>query len=224
MNPERVAQRLPGVRGLSIGVAVLTAEALVLGLYLADATASYTDPLALVYPFAWANAAILGLWLVDVPAAARRRRWVATAIAAGYLLVLAYFGGVVAPGYALADGTASSPGWYVSTGLPPGYGPAAVYEGALATLVLVPYKLLGYATLAYLVYATVVDAARSAVSGVLGLLSCVSCSWPVLAAVVSGVAGSGSALAATTTDQSLGLSTVVFVVTVALLAYRPSFG
>jgi hypothetical protein len=99
-----------------------------------------------------------------------------------------------------------------------------VYEHALATVVLVPYKLVGYATLAYLVYGTVVDATRTGVAGLLGLLSCVSCSWPVLATLVSGVAGSGSAVAAATLDQSLWLSTVVFVVTVALLAWRPTFG
>ena len=225
MNVERVVRRLPGVRGLSVGLAVLTAQVVVLGLHFADSSASYTNPLAVVYPFVWLNAAIVGVWVADVPEAVGRRRLGALVAAGGYLLVLAYFGGVLAPGYALVGGAdLASPGWYVSTGLPPGYGPAAVYEHALATVVLVPYKLVGYATLAYLVYGTVVDAARTGVAGLLGLLSCVSCSWPVLAALVSGVAGSGSALAAATTDQSLGLSTAVFVVTVALLAWRPTFG
>ena len=225
MNAERVARVLPGIRGLSLGLAVVTAEVLVLGLHLASSAASYTDPLALAYPFVWGNAALLGVWVADVPEAVGRRRLAAGAVAGGYLLVLAYFGGVLSPGYGLVGGTdTASPGWYVSSGLPPGYGPAAVYESALATVVLVPYKLVGYATLAYLVYGTVVDAARTGVAGVLGLLSCVSCSWPVLAALVSGVAGSGSAVAAATMDQSLGLSTVVFVVTVALLAWRPTFG
>jgi hypothetical protein len=208
-----------------VGLAILTAEVVVLGLHLADASASYTDPLVVVYPFVWVNAAIVGVWVADVPDAVGRRRWGALAAAGGYLLVLAYFGGVLSPGYALVGGAdTASPGWYFSTGLPPGYGPAAVYEHALATVVLVPYKLVGYATLAYLVYGTVVDATRTGVAGLLGLLSCVSCSWPVLATLVSGVAGSGSAVAAATLDQSLWLSTVVFVVTVALLAWRPTFG
>lgn len=225
MNGERLARRLPGVRGLSLGFAVLTAEVLVLGLHVASSSGTYTNPFALVYPFVWVNAAIVGVWVADVPAAVGRRRLAAGAVAGGYLLVLAYFGGVLSPGYALVGGAeAASPGWYVSTGLPPGYGPAAVYESALATVVLLPYKLVGYGALAYLVYGTVVDAARTGVAGVLGLLSCVSCSWPVLAALVSGVAGSGSAVAAAAFDQSLGLSTVVFVVTVALLAWRPTFG
>jgi hypothetical protein len=225
MNAEHVVRRLPGVRGLSVGLAVLTVEVVILGLHLVDSSASYTNPLAVVYPFVWVNAAIVGVWVTDIPDAVGRRRLGALATAGGYLLVLAYFGGVLAPGYAIVGGAdLASPGWYVSTGLPPGYGPAAVYEHALATVVLVPYKLVGYGTLAYLVYGTVVDAARTGVAGLLGLLSCVSCSWPVIAALVSGVAGSGSALAAATTDQSLALSTAVFVVTVALLAWRPTFG
>jgi len=216
-------QRLPGVRGLSVAFAALTAEVVVVLLYLSSSTGTFEDPLTLVYPFVWLNAAAVAVWVTTVPPASGRRRAVAVAVALGYLVVLGYFGGVLRPGYAFVAGP-STPGWYLSTGLPPGYGPAAVYEGALATVVFVPYKLVGYATLAYLVYATVVDAAGAAVSGVLGLLSCVSCSWPVVAAVVSGVAGSGSALAAAAYDQSLGLSTLVFVLTLVLLAWRPTIG
>jgi hypothetical protein len=236
MNPAALAGRLPGVRGLSIAFAVLTGEVLVLGLYLVETTGAVTDPLRLLYPFVWINAAAVGVWVTDVRTAAdtpgsegasTRYRRLAGVVAVAYLGVLAYVGGVVGPGYDLVSVAAAetaSPGWYLSAGLPPGYGPAAVYEGALVTLVLVPYKLVGYAALAYLVYATVLDAAGAAITGVLGLLSCVSCSWPVLAAIVSGVAGSGSAVAAAAYGESLALSTVVFVVTVALLAWRPSFG
>jgi hypothetical protein len=84
-----------------------------------------------------------------------------------------------------------------------------------------PARVVGYLALAYLVYATVIDAAGSAVSGVLGLLSCVSCSWPILASLLTGVFGSSSALVAATFDLSYDVSTLVFVVTVALLYWRP---
>jgi len=88
-------------------------------------------------------------------------------------------------------------------------------------MVVIPYKLIGYLALTYLVYVTLLDAAGSAVGGVLGLLSCVSCTWPVLATIVTGVAGSGTALAGAVYAQSYDLSTVVFVVTVGLLYWRP---
>jgi hypothetical protein len=109
----------------------------------------------------------------------------------------------------------------VSGTVPPGWGPAVTYAGSGLTLTLVPFRVVGYLALAYLVYATVLDAARSAVTGALGLLSCVSCSWPVLASLASGVAGSGSGIAAAVTTGSYGLSTLVFVVTVTLLVWRP---
>jgi hypothetical protein len=108
--------------------------------------------------------------------------------------------------------------------LPPGWGPAVLYGGGLVRLALIPYKLAGYAALAYLVYATVLDTAGSAVSGVVGLFSCVSCTWPIVGTVVSGIFGGTSAIAAVATSESYGLSTLVFVSAVGLLYYRPSFG
>jgi hypothetical protein len=99
-----------------------------------------------------------------------------------------------------------------------------LYSGGGLSVVLMPARVVGYLALAYLVYATVIDASGAGVAGLLGLLSCVSCSWPVLAALVSGVAGSGSALAATTLGLSQDLSTVVFLLTVGLLYWRPTIG
>ncbi|MFC7080732.1 DUF7546 family protein [Halorussus caseinilyticus] len=87
-----------------------------------------------------------------------------------------------------------------------------------------PYKLVGYVALAYLVYDTVLDTAGSAVSGVLGLVSCVSCTWPVIATLAAGVTGSGTAVAAAASEWSYTLGTVAFLLTVGLLRWRPSFG
>jgi cytochrome c biogenesis protein CcdA len=83
---------------------------------------------------------------------------------------------------------------------------------------------VGYAALAVLVYATALDVAGSAIGGVLGLFSCVSCTWPVLASLVGGVAGGSSAVASAALSGSYGLSTVIFVVTVGLLYWRPFGG
>jgi hypothetical protein len=87
-----------------------------------------------------------------------------------------------------------------------------------------PYKVVGYLALAYLVYDTVLDTAGSAVSGVLGLVSCVSCTWPVVATLAAGIAGSGTAVAAAASEWSYTIGTLAFVVTVVLLRWRPSFG
>jgi len=168
-----------------------------------------------VYPFVWINASIWALARTTVGPASTRNRGLAAALAVGYFGVLAYTGGLVGPGH-------DSLGLNVAlASLPPGWSPAVTYNGMGVSLVLIPYKLIGYATLAYLVYATVLDAAGSAVTGVLGLLSCVSCSWPVLASIATGVVGSGSGIAAAVSTGSYGISTVVFVATVALLVWRP---
>jgi hypothetical protein len=168
-----------------------------------------------LYPFVWINAALWAIVRTDIPAVEGRTRWLAGALAVGYFGVLAYAGGLVGHSH-MATGFSVT--W---TGIPPGWAPAVNYGGAVLNLTLIPYKVIGYLALTYLVYATILDATRSAVTGVLGLLSCVSCSWPVLASLAAGVFGGGSGIAAAATGTSYTISTVVFVATVALLYWRP---
>lgn len=205
-------------RTLLWGALVVNTELLALLVYAVVGDTTLTGPLAVrfwLYPLVWIN---VGVWAVvrTTPAAASaRERRLAAALAVGYFAVLAYAGGLVGQSYT-ATGLR-----VVTWALPPGWAPAVLYNGMGVGVTLLPYKVVGYVALAYLVYATVLDAAGAAVSGVLGLLSCVSCTWPVLASLVSGLLGSGTALAGAVYAQSYGLSTVVFVVTVALLYWRP---
>ncbi|MFB6168069.1 MAG: hypothetical protein ABEJ43_04405 [Haloferacaceae archaeon] len=151
--------------------------------------------------------------------ASTRARRVATGVAAVYLAVLAVAGGIVVPGGVPA---AVANGWFVRV-LPPGWGPALVYGGVDVAVVLTPARVVGYLALAALVRGTVLDAAglRSGVPGLLALFSCVSCSLPILAGAAALLFGAGSALAATTASLSYDLSTLVFLVTVGLLYWRP---
>jgi hypothetical protein len=130
--------------------------------------------------------------------------------------VLGYFGGL----YGISNGTVPL---YIDWSLPPGYGPAVLYDGTVLRIVLEPYKVVGYLALAYLVYRTVLDTASVALSGVVGLFSCVSCMWPVLGMVATSIFGSGSVVAAFALDQPYGVSTLVFLSAVALLYYQPRF-
>jgi hypothetical protein len=173
------------------------------------------DPLRYTfYGLLWIDVGLLAVAKTRIAPADDGIRTRAALLAAGYLVALAVAGGLVAGGQ--PDPTGFRVAW-----LPPGWGPTFVYSGDLLTLVLMPSRVVGYAALAYLLYATVLDAAGAAVSGVLGLLSCVSCSWPILASVATGVFGSGSALAAAAISASYDVSTAVFLVTVALLYWRP---
>ena len=225
---ERLSDHWPSRRTLLWAALLLNAEAIVVLVYISLPTVTPTAIRYYVYPFVWIN---VGLWAIvrtagvgetaSGPGAGGRKRYVAGALATGYFLVLASVSPLLGPGHRLAGHTGHPhpPGFRIAW-LPPGWGPALLYNGPLLELTLVPFMLVGYLALAYLVYATVLDAVGSALGGVLGLLSCVSCTWPVLASLVGGLAG-GTGLAAVATNQSYGLSTVVFLLTVGLLYWRP---
>ncbi|WP_224337004.1 DUF7546 family protein [Haloprofundus halobius] len=168
-----------------------------------------------LYGLLWLNASVFAVAKTRVAPAPTRTKRRAAAVAVGYFAALAVAGGLVTLA-STHGGAGFRIGW-----LPPGWGPALIYGGETLNLILMPGRVVGYVALAYLVYATVVDAAGAAVSGILGLLSCVSCSWPILASVATAVLGSGSALAASATALSYDLSTLVFLATVALLYWRP---
>ncbi len=218
MSTITTARLRPSREGLLAWAALLNAELLLVVLYLIWTGVTPTRPAYYVYPFVWINAGLWALWTVDRPTGTGRRRLLAGAIAAGYFLVLAYFGGL----FAVGVGGYESGLNVVLDSFPPGWSPAVLYGGSTLTLVFLPFKVFGYLTLAYLVYATVLDATGGAAAGVLGLFSCVSCTLPLIAGVLSGFVGGSAALVSAAYGQSYGLSTVVFVVTVVLLVWRPT--
>jgi len=209
----------PDVETIARAVAVLNAEFLLLAVYLILSNHTAGAIRYLLYPFVWINVAGYAALNTSPVAQSDRQRYAAAAVAAGYFLVVGYFGGLYGPAMDMPgmSPTGFSIGW-----LPPGWGPALLYQGEYLRMSLLPFKVVGYLGLAYLVYATILDAAGSAISGIVGLFSCVSCSWPIVATLVTGVAGAGSGLATTISSGSYDISTVVFVVTVALLYWRPT--
>ncbi|SFR45530.1 DUF7546 family protein [Halogeometricum limi] len=181
---------------------------------LADIT--LTQPRYAFYGLLWIAVGVLAVWKTTPAPADEKTRRRAGVVAVGYLVALAVAGGIV------VSSVPSGADWGARLAtLAPGWGPAPVFTTPYVAVVLMPARVVGYLALAYLVYATVIDASGSAVSGLLGLLSCVSCSWPILASLLTGVFGSSSALVAATFDLSYDISTLVFVVTVALLYWRP---
>jgi len=179
-----------------------------------------------VYPFIWLNISAWVLWRTARPSGTQRQKLIAGAVATGYFIVLGFFGGLYDI-VALSDHPEhhhhhfeQMGGFDLSLAVPPGYGPALFYVGPELQLALIPYLLVGYLTLAYLVYVTVVDAANAAASGVLGIFACIGCSWPILASIVGG-AGTTGIVATAVYTQAYELSTIAFVATVALLYWRP---
>jgi hypothetical protein len=176
-------------------LAVLAELALVAG-YLGATAAEATSVRYLLYPFVWLNLAVAAVFAVRPPVASRRLRWGVALVAGAYLLVLAYFGGVLELAHVGHSHGHGASGLTVFTSLPPGWGPTVVYDHALFSLTMVPYQFVGYLALTYL------------------------CSWPVFASLLTGVLG-GSAVASTVYTFSVDLSTAAFVVAVALLVWRP---
>ena len=215
-DADRLRDALPSRRRLAALLVVGNLQAVGVILYYAATSAALTEPRYVVYGLLWVNVGLLAVYEagppVDADFAQRRR---ALAVAAGYFGLLAVVGGLVASGLG-ADATGFRVAW-----LTPGWGPALVYAGHTVSVVLMPAYVVGYLALSYLVYVTVLEAAGSAVGGLLGLVSCVSCTWPVLATVASALLGGAGFLATSATSVPYDLSTAVFLLTVALLYWRP---
>lgn len=205
------------LRALVYAAIVANTLAILAVVYILLGDITVTEPRYTLYGLVWVFVGIVAIRRTHPAAADTRTRRRAAAVAGVYFVALAVAGGVVV--------TAMRPGGgeyalRVAT-LAPGWGPAPVVSTPWAALVLMPARVVGYLALAYLVYATVIDAASAAVSGLVGLFSCLSCSWPIVASLLTGVFGSGSAIVATTFDLSYDISTAVFLVTVGLLYWRP---
>jgi len=206
------------IRTLLYGAIVANTLVMFAVAYMLLAGVTATEPRYAFYGILWVFVGILVLWRTEPAPTDDRTRRRALAVAVGYFAAIAVAGGLLTlPDVGSAWGVRLVP-------LPPGWGPAPVFTTPYVVVGLVPARVVGYLALSYLVYATVIDAAGSAVSGLLGLLSCVSCTWPVIASVATGVVGGGSAVATVALGFSYDLSTAVFLVTVGLLYWRPTSG
>jgi hypothetical protein len=204
----------PSRGSLLYGAALLNGELALVLVYFVLSSSVPTDPVHLAYPFVWINAALWGVSRVGLPDASRRQYALAAAVGTAYFLLLGGVGGLYM--FHGAD-LGARIAW-----LSPGWGPALLYSGSALTVSLLPFKVIGYAALAYLVAVTVIDAARTGLAGLLGVFSCVSCTWPVAATLFTGLFGGASAVASVAQNEPYALSTVVFVSSVLLLAWRPA--
>lgn len=171
------------------------------------------------YPVVWITVGAWALFRTSPAPTDRRTRYLAATVAGGYFLLLSFVGGLFGPAPGVATGLTVQ-----VASLPPGWNPAVFYAGEVVQFAVVPYMAFGYAVLSYLVYATAVEARHAVAGGLLGLFSCVSCTLPVVASVLGGFVGGAGALTAAASSLTYGAGTVVFVVTVLLLAWRPGLG
>ena len=214
---DRLEGLVPDRQSLLVAGLVLNLELIAILVYLNLSDARFTALRYLIYPWIWIN---VGAWAVLRTRAKPRtgsNRRLALGVALSYFALIAYVGGLVGLG-------GMETGFRIAW-LSPGWGPAVLYGGDSFRLLLVPFKVVGYLALTYLVYATILDAAGSAFAGLVGLFSCVSCTLPVVATLLTGVLGGTVGIAASGVySLSYDLSTVVFVLSVGLLYWRPTLG
>lgn len=183
-----------------------------------------------LYPIVWITVGSWALWRIRPEAGTTRRHVLAGGVALGYLLLIGYLGGLFGPGYLLAttgpegEGAAFIAGARFVELAPPGYAPAIMYVGAYVSVALIPYLVVGYLSLSYLVYVTIIDAWRASAPGALGAFACVGCSWPVLASLATGVGGLAGSVAAGAYSFAYPLSTAAYLLAVGLLVWRPGIG
>ncbi|WP_122089135.1 DUF7546 family protein [Halalkalicoccus subterraneus] len=204
----------PRTSTLLYGGLLVNTELAVLVVYHLIADVRVESVFAVVYPFIWIN---VGLWAIlrtNPDPRTKRHRYIAGAVAVGYLLALFVLGGLAWTGIPqLPTG--------LDVSMPsPGIGPIISYNGEFVRFTLVPFLVVGYVALSYLVYATLIDAADSALGGVIGLFSCFSCVWPLIAPIFVGAFGSAGTAVATSL-QSYVAGTAIFLATIALLYWRP---
>ncbi|WP_255196920.1 DUF7546 family protein [Halorarius litoreus] len=227
------ALRVDLPRDWPLWVGILAVEALALGTYLL--TVGGVSRLRYVlYPFVWINVGLFVLLRASSPAgersfvgviagflsvdgdlaAADHRRAVAALVAVAYGLVLAVVTGLVGlPLGAHAGEHAHLAGFQLSLSAP-GWGPRLAYVVGDYHLYFVPYRVVGYAALSYLLYTRLSALSLASGAGVVGLLSCVGCAFPLVTSVF---AGASAATLSAVTGYSLDLSTAAFLVAVAAL-------
>lgn len=217
-SADRLQSLVPSSGRLLRYALVVNAQLVAVALYYSLTSLRLAEPRYVVYALVWINVGAFAVATTHPPAGTDfRTRRRALAVATAYLGVLAVTGGLV------GTGVENPEGWRIAW-LTAGWGPAPLYAGGAVSLALLPTYVVGYTALAYLVYVAILEASRSAIGGLLGMLSCVSCTWPVLTTVGASLFGGTGFLTASAMQLSYDLSTAVFLLTVALLYWRPGFG
>lgn len=206
-------------RDVRLLVLVVAVELLLVAGYFTFTPAQSTRLRYALYPFVWIDVAGLAVAKTRLPSVRPLHHWGAVLVASLYLVVLLSLAGLVGldvppnpPELVGVHFGVGSPGWERLRLVAPTF-----------HVTIVPFRVIGYLALSYLVYATLVDTARAAVAGAIGLGACISCSFPIVASLAAGLFGSTAALTDVVYSHSIDLSTATFLLAVGLLYWRPGF-
>ena len=184
-------------------VALLTAIAT----YLRLTDAVITTGRSLSYPVVWIVTSLTAAVWIGLTVRGRPRRWRGIAIGGGYTLVIGWLTGLLG---------ATTGGFPLRVhAAPPGWGPIILYDSGLLRLSIIPFKLIAYLALGYVIYALVAAHRGSIRAAAVGVFSCVSCTGPLLVAIIGAVGGTQATTAVATAGYDI--ATVALVATFGLL-------
>lgn len=195
-------------------VALLTAIAT----YLRLTDAVITTGRSLSYPVVWIVTSLTAAVWIGLTVRGRPRRWRGVAIGGGYTLVIGWLTGLLG---------ATTGGFPLRVhAAPPGWGPIILYDSGLLRLSIVPFKLIAYLALGYVIY-TLVAAHRGSIrAAAVGVFSCVSCTGPLLVAIIGAVGGTQATTAVATAGYDIATAALVatFGLLVAVVARQQPTG
>jgi len=189
------------------GAIVLLVQVTAIFAYLDIQQPTLTSFGPMVYPVVWITAGIVAAVWVGRTVDSRRQRGLGVAVGGVYTVTLLWLSGILSAG--------SGTGTLMVQSTLPGWGPIVHYHGSLAHLSIVPFELIAYLTLGYIVYVLVADSGGSVRAAVLGFGSCVSCTASALLAA-AGAVGS-TQLSSVVATAGYDTATVVLLITYGLL-------
>lgn len=196
---------------------LLAVETVALGVYLLTAGEVAALRYA-VYPFVWINVGLFAVSRVATPRAPRGRRRLAAAVAVAYGLCLATVTGLIGLPVGQPPTHVHPAGLTVSLSAP-GWGPRVAYVAGDVHLYFVPFRVVGYAALSYLLYARLARLSLASGAGLFGVAACAGCTLPLLA---GSLGGAGAAALAAVGGYSLDVSTLAFLLAVGGLWWLPT--
>ena len=186
--------------------------------YLRLTDAVITTGRSLSYPVVWIVTSLTAAVWIGLTVRGRPRRWRGVAIGGGYTLVIGWLTGLLG---------ATTGGFPLRVhAAPPGWGPIILYDSGLLRLSIVPFKLIAYLALGYVIYALVAAHRGSIRAAAVGVFSCVSCTGPLLVAIIGAVGGTQATTAVATAGYDIATAALVatFGLLVAVVARQQPTG
>lgn len=213
--------RRPHLRALVVFNVLFGLQLLAAVVYGVVFDASPTSLHLFLIPFLWITVSVLAVWYTQPVSRGPRHRLFAFGVSFGYFLLFLVLTGSVGFSPSTVEPVTGVYGVGIEVDRSLGWGPIAFYAGEWIGLRIIPYQLVGYLALSYLVYSAVLNVTQSATAGTLGLILCPGCAAAVIAPVFGSIAGLSSAIALFI-RYTYEISTILFVVAMALLYWQPS--